>query len=150
MKALCIIPCGRKKIWDENPNAGPTLAKDVYIGVFAKKCLEYAITFYPDSYCILSAKYGFLWPDDIVPGPYEVTFKKPSTKPISIKDLREIASQKNLIIFDELIIIAGKDYVRIVEEIFNGKIIKKPFDTCKGNGEMMGKLKKAILSGTPL
>lgn len=34
---LCIVPCGTKKIWDENPNAGPTLAKDVYIGPFAKK-----------------------------------------------------------------------------------------------------------------
>jgi len=73
IKVLCIIPCGNRKIWDKNPNAGPTRAKDVYIGPFAKKCKEYAEKFYLSSWCILSAKYGFLFPDDIVPGSYNVT-----------------------------------------------------------------------------
>ena len=70
IKVLCIIPCGNRKIWDKNPNAGPTRAKDIYIGPFAKKRKEYAEKFYLSSWCILSAKYGFLFPDDIVPGSY--------------------------------------------------------------------------------
>jgi hypothetical protein len=47
MKTLCIVPCGKTKIWDKNPNAGPTKAEYVYVGSFAKKCREYATTFYP-------------------------------------------------------------------------------------------------------
>jgi len=50
MKVLCIIPCGNRKIWDKNPNTGPTRAKDVYIGPFAKKCKDYAEKFYPSSW----------------------------------------------------------------------------------------------------
>ena len=56
MKTLCIIPCGSKKIWDKYPDLGPQKARDVYIGPFAKKCREYAETFYGESFCILSAK----------------------------------------------------------------------------------------------
>ena len=131
MKTLCIVPCGHKKIWGKNPNAGPVAARNIYIGVFAKKCQEYALTFYPSSYCILSAKYGFLWPDDVVQGPYEVTFKKSSTNPISKKELIEIAHQKYLFDFNQIIIIiAGKEYVKIIEEIFPGKKIHKPLINC--------------------
>ena len=62
MKTLCIVSCGNRKIWDKNPKAGPTKAECVYIGPFAKKCREYALRFYPSSWYILSAKYGFLFP----------------------------------------------------------------------------------------
>jgi len=47
MKTLYIVACGKLKIWDKNPNAGPTKAEYVYIGSFAKKCVEYAKRFYP-------------------------------------------------------------------------------------------------------
>ena len=49
MSTLCIVPCGRKKIWDKFPNHGPTEAKFVYIGPFASKCKEYAEMFFPSS-----------------------------------------------------------------------------------------------------
>jgi len=49
MKTLCIVPCGKAKIWDKNPKAGPTMAKQVYTGPFAKKCQEYAELYYPDT-----------------------------------------------------------------------------------------------------
>ena len=73
MNTLCVTPCGSKKIRDIFPEAGPTPARDVYIGPFAQKCQQYAQGFYPLEWCILSAKYGFLFPDDIVPGPYNVS-----------------------------------------------------------------------------
>jgi hypothetical protein len=72
MKTLCVFPSGTKKIWDINPDAGPTPAKDVYIGPFAKKCEEYVGKFFPDSWWILSSKYGFLYPDEIVPEPLSI------------------------------------------------------------------------------
>jgi len=62
MRTLCVIPCGKTKIWDKKPDAGSTNARDVYIGPFAKKCREYAEKFYSTSWCILSAKHGFLFP----------------------------------------------------------------------------------------
>jgi hypothetical protein len=57
---LCIASCGKEKIWNKNPHAGPTKAQDVYIGSYAKRCAAYAKEFYPSSWCILSAKHGFL------------------------------------------------------------------------------------------
>jgi hypothetical protein len=36
---------------------------------------------------LLSAKYGFLFPDEIIPTPYSVTFKDPKTNPIIVKEL---------------------------------------------------------------
>lgn len=32
MNTFCMTPCGRRKIWDVNPNAGPTPAEKVYTG----------------------------------------------------------------------------------------------------------------------
>jgi hypothetical protein len=150
MKTLCIIPCGSLKIWKKNSSAGPTLAKDVYIGPFASKCREYASTFYPDSYVILSAKYGFLWPDEIIPENYNVTFKKLSTNPITITDLISIARLKNLLSYDRIIVIAGKEYVAMAKQVFPGKEIHNPLDGCAGNGIMMNRLNSAIQNGCPL
>lgn len=95
MKTLCIAPCGSKKIWDKDSNAGPTAAKNVYIGPFANKCREYAEKFHPSSWCILSAKHGFLFPDDKIPGPYNVSFNDKKTKPVNIDQLSTQIQKKN-------------------------------------------------------
>ena len=67
MKRLCIVPCGSKKIWKKNPKAGATEAKNVYVGSFAKKCIEYAKKFHAGHYRILSAKYGLMQPNFRIP-----------------------------------------------------------------------------------
>jgi len=72
----------------------PTKAEDVYIGPFARTCIEYAKKFYLDSYVILSAKYSFLFPDEVIPENYDVTFKDPKTKPVSVGELRRQAIKK--------------------------------------------------------
>jgi hypothetical protein len=54
MSRLCIIPCGTAKIWDKNPNAGPTEAQYVCTGVFAAACQRYAMANF-DYWVILSA-----------------------------------------------------------------------------------------------
>jgi hypothetical protein len=150
MKTICIVPCGNKKIWDVFPDAGPTPAKNVYVGGFASKCQEYARMFYPDSYFILSAKYGFLQPEDIVPKKYNVTFKKPSTNPIAIPELIDIAQQKGLFNSDRIIVMAGKDYTQTVKRVFPAKEIVEPLLGCKGNGYMMHKIKMALLNRSPI
>jgi hypothetical protein len=147
---LCIASCGNTKIWSKYLNAGPTKARDVYIGNFAKKCQEYTETFYPDSWCILSAKYGFLFPDDIVPGPYNVTFKSKKTNPITLKELSIQAEDKGIKDFDEFVVVGGKEYVKIVTDLFPGKGIHKPLEGCGGNGIMTHRMNNALKEGKPL
>ena len=118
METLCVIPCGKRKLWDKHPETGPTKAKNVYTGPFAASCRRYAERFYPSAWCIISAKYGFLFPEDTVPGPYNVTFLKPKTNPISIEGLREQAAKKGLIKYQTIVVIAGREYVWRVQEVF--------------------------------
>jgi len=150
MKTLCVVPCGNKKIWDKNPNAGPTKAKYVYIGPFAKKCREYAMRFYPSSWCILSAKYGFLFPNDIVPGLYNVSFNDRKANPITTKELSAQVKEKELDRYGQIVILGGKNYVEMANRVFSSKEILTPLSNCKGIGYMMGKLNDAIKKGVPL
>jgi len=150
VNTLCIVPCGSKKIWGKRPQAGPTPARNVYTGPFAGKCREYAETFHPASWCILSAKYGFLFPDEVVPGPYEVTFNDRETCPISEVQLASQADSKGLGRYDRIVVLGGRNYVGLVREVFRGKAICTPLSDCRGIGYMMGKLNEAIRVGRPI
>ncbi len=116
-RVLCIISCGGKKIWDGSSgrNAGPTPVRNVYTGNFARLNQKYAERFYPGSWCILSAKYGFLMPDDIVPGNYNVRITDPEA--ILRENLREQAQRLGLDRFDRVVVVAGKDYVAAVQRV---------------------------------
>jgi hypothetical protein len=149
MNTLCIIPCGKRKIWDKKPDAGHTKARDAYIGTFFKKCREYAEKFYSTSWCILSAKYGFLFPDDVVPGPYDVTFKNKSTNPISQDELSKQIIEKGLDKFDRIVVLGPKDYVDRVKAVFSQKEIHTPLSGYR-RGEKIKKLNDAIQRGIPL
>jgi hypothetical protein len=150
MKTICIVPCGKEKIWKKYPEAGPTPAKEVYTGTFANICQKYARKFYGESYLILSAKYGFLFPFDIVPGDYNVTFTKLSTHPITIPELIRIARDKQLFQFECFVIIAGRVYSEIATQVFLEKIIEKPLASCHDMFEMIKLMNKAILTNQPL
>lgn len=144
MGTLCIVPCGKMKIWDKTPNAGPTYARDVYIGTFAKKCREYAEKFYPKSWLIISAKYGFLWPEDVVNGPYDVCFHDKKSNSISIEELKKQIKEKNLDKYDKIIVLGGKYYTEMIKNVFSTKEIVNPLYGCKGIGYMMAKLNESI------
>lgn len=150
MKRLCVVPCGKLKIWYRNPNAGPTRAREVYIGNFAKTCIEYAEKFYPKSYVILSAKHGFLFPDEFIPEDYNVTFNDPKTNPISVDELREQAKKKGLMKYNEIVVVAGSKYVNIVKKVFKGTKIIAPLKGLGGIRSMISAMKKAINEGRKL
>lgn len=150
MRTLCVIPCGKRKIWDKNPDAGPTKAKKVYTGPFAVSCRRYAERFYSSSWCIISAKHGFLFPEDIVPGPYGVTFSKQVPKPITVEELKEQAAKKGLKKYQKIVVITGKEYAWRVKQVFSEKEISTPLSNCHNQGEMMSKLRNAIAKGEPL
>jgi cytoplasmic iron level regulating protein YaaA (DUF328/UPF0246 family) len=150
MKTLCIISCGKTKIWNKNPKAGPTKAESAYIGNFFNKCREYATKFYSKSWCILSAKYGFVFPDELIPGPYEATFKNRKTNQITLKELSDQIIEKGLNEYQQIVIIAGKAYADIARAVFPSKKILTPLSECKRNGYMMQKLNESIKRGVPL
>lgn len=150
MKKLCIVPCGNKKIWDKSPDVGAKEAKHVYVGPFAGKCREYAEKFYSSSWCILSARYGFLFPDDIIPGPYNVSFNDKRSNPVAAEKLLLQAKEKGLFEYEEIIVLGGRNYTEIIKKVFQAKNIYTPLSNCKGIGIMMGKLNEAIKGGLPL
>lgn len=140
MKSLCVISCGKRKIWDRNPTAGPTKAREVYIGSFAAKCREYAERFHPESWCILSAKYGFLSPEDIIAGPYNVSFNKRQTNPISLQKLASQVGNKRLTGYRRVVVLGGRHYVKMAKILFSSAKIEEPLRDCSGIGFMMKKL----------
>ena len=144
MKSLCIIGCGKKKIWDKNPEAGPVKAEDLYIGPFTRKCIEYAKKGDFDLWCILSAKYGFLYPDEIVHGPYSECFHVISSNSISLEELSLQLNDKKLDEYEKITVLGGKYYLGMVSKLFHKKEIYNPLNGCKGIGHMMKKLNDLI------
>ena len=125
-RKLCVVVCGKKKIWDENSNIGSVKSKDIYTGPFTRKCIEYAEKFYKNSYCILSAKYGFLYPDEIIKGPYNECFHQKKSNPISKNILILQIMSKKLNEFDKIIILGGKYYTNLIKDLFPQQDIINP------------------------
>ncbi len=147
MKTLCIVPCGARKIWADKPEAGPTQAKDVFTGPFARKCRAYAKRFYPGHWVILSAKYGFIRPEEVIPGPYNVSFNDINSNPIKVDALKDQARKKGLQDYERVVILGGRNYVRIAKEVFAGMEVRTPLEGCKGIGYMMQRMNEAIKKG---
>lgn len=147
MNTLCIVPCGSAKIWDKDQNAGPKKARDVYTGSFASKCRQYAEKFYPSAWCILSAKHGFLFPDYIVPGPYNVSFNDKSTNPITLAELISQKRDKGLDVYEKIIVLGGKNYREIIKNAFTGKDILCPLEGNKNIMQMMKALNSSVKTG---
>ncbi|ASS90937.1 DUF6884 domain-containing protein [Aeribacillus pallidus] len=145
MRRICVIPCGTKKVWDKEPSAGAVSAEKAYIGVFHRLCQAYTKKFF-DEWVILSAKHGFLRPNDFVPGPYNVSFSmKKHPELITINQLKEQAVEKNLLDVDDIVLLGGKKFRPYIEQVFTNKTaFHYPLSDCKGIGFMQQKLKQAI------
>ncbi|WP_459502950.1 DUF6884 domain-containing protein [Bacillus sp. C1] len=146
MNRLCIIPCGKKKIWDKYPDKGPTEAKDVYMSPFGKACQAYASEFF-EKWVILSAKHGFLLPTDIVKENYDLAFDSKSDEIICIEQLKKQMIKKELVEFDEIVLLAGKKHKKVVTKLYPEEIISYPLEGCKGIGYMLQRLKCAVEKG---
>jgi len=83
---------------------------------------------------------------DVIPGPYNVSFNDRKTKPISLKNLSKQTKEKKLDKYESMVVLGGKNYVEIFEQIFIGKSILNPLHGCKGIGYMLGRLNNAIVS----
>lgn len=150
MAELSIIPCGRKKIWDKQPELGAVPAKDAYIGTLHQRTRQYAEMF-TDQWVILSAKHGFLFADDSVDGQYDVTFGQKSDEIISFDKLIKQAKDKQLDQFDQLVVLAGKKYKPIIDRTFT-KDIPRVFPLLQygGIGYILQALKQSVETNTPI
>ncbi len=123
---LVIVPCGKAKIWDRYPTAAPTPAERAYVGAPFKVNSDYARRT-SDAWMILSAKYGFLDPGDPIPGPYNVSFKDPRSRPIEIVTLRKQVEDRGLRRFDTVIGLGGKEYREVLRLSLAPKPVEFPF-----------------------
>src|SRR5437867_988978 len=133
---LVVVSCGSKKIWTMKRTLDLQKARVAYIGPFFEVNREYAEKF-SDRWVILSAKYGFLNPAELIQD-YNVTFKDLKTKPISMSILRKQVLEKKLGPFTKIVVLGGKAYADIVEEAFSD-VGAKIFAPLLGKriGEMM-------------
>ncbi len=148
MKTLCIVACGKRKIWDESPEKGPVKAQNLYTGSFTKKCIEYAKKSDFDLWCILSAKYGFLFPDEVVQGQYNECFHNRSSNSVTLKELSSQIRFKKLNKYEKVIILGGNYYTEMIKKLFHEKEIYNPLNGCKGIGHMMKKLNDLVNSSS--
>ncbi len=126
------------------PGRGPTPAREAYVGSFSRLCREYALRFF-DKWVILSAKYGFLHPQDIVPADYNVSFNRARPKPIGIHILRCQIASEGLAEFDTILVLGGRRYVEVVKAAFGGDYsYELPLAGAAGIGVMMQRLRRAL------
>ncbi|MBC1922296.1 DUF6884 domain-containing protein [Listeria grayi] len=147
---MMIIPSGKPKIWDKQPEKGPVPAKEAYTGTFHRLCRDYA-EMLGESYLILSPKYGFLKPDDLVTGSYDVRFdyNGVNAETISLPELQ--TAWKQLEINQEVIVmLGGKKFIRLSEKTAPEQQFVFPLIGARGIGEMQQMLKEAIRKQRPL
>jgi hypothetical protein len=150
MKRLCIVQCGRTKIWKRDPARGTVPARAAYTGTFAVLAMKYADRFFAD-WVILSAKHGWLRPDDLVPGDYDVSFDSGKPEVKSAEQLRTQLAAKGLTGYDEVVLLGGKKYARVVRAVFQGESeLQLPLQGQKGIGYMLQALKAALEKGREL
>lgn len=83
---VVIVPSTRQKIWDTVPNAGPTPARDAYMGAPFLRWRAYAeASGWP--WYILSTKFGLLSPQQTITN-YHVTISEAESDPAFLATLR--------------------------------------------------------------
>lgn len=149
MERLCIIPCGKRKIWDTDPEAGPTPARLAYLSAHHRNCQAYARTFFGDHWVILSARHGFLRPDDIVPENYDVPFSPQGVGEITPEQLRAQAEAKGLTTYPHIVVLGGRKFEPVVRSALTAPVTF-PLRGLQGIGSMNQALLKAVRERTEL
>ncbi len=114
---LCVVSCGKKKIWDKHKNTPERVpAAKAYVGTLTRLAIRYAETFYPDSWVILSGKYGFLYPWEEIEN-YDVKLVKLNEE--FLNKLRRQIVEKSLYRYRKVIVLGGENYVEACRKAFS-------------------------------
>ncbi|MCB9739228.1 MAG: hypothetical protein H6747_08165 [Deltaproteobacteria bacterium] len=79
---FAVIPCSKEKAWDAPGVVGPRPARLAYRSPLFAAALAWAER-RAERVLIFSALHGLLAADDVVPGPYDVTFSRPDDPVVS-------------------------------------------------------------------
>lgn len=109
-----IVPCTRQKIWDTHPNAGPTQARDAYIGSPFRRWRAFA----EDSgspWFILSTKYGFIPPEWPISN-YSVPISEAESDPAFLATLQSQARELGFDTCEVLRVLDWDRFLRLVQQ----------------------------------
>jgi hypothetical protein len=99
---------------------------------------------------ILSASYGFIAPTFIIPGPYDTTFLRAASSPITVPALQQQVADLGLADHDVIIGLGGMAYRTVITEAFDPWSVTLAFPFA---GLPIGKLlqatKAALAAGNP-
>ncbi|MEC0249352.1 hypothetical protein P4H65_26590 [Paenibacillus chitinolyticus] len=133
---LCIIPPGKRKIWDRDAAHGPAPARDAYTGTLNRKARAYAEASGYD-WVILSAKHGFLMPADTVPGNYDTAFGAANADIISSEELARQWREKELHTYGRIEVLGGKKFRPIIGALAGTSAVYFPLENSRGIGDML-------------
>ena len=138
MFTVVIVPCGKSKVWDRQPRRGTTPASSVYTGALHKVAQRYARR-HADKWYILSAKYGIIRPDFLIPETYDVTFN--TGDGVSVATLRRQVRAERIHRASKVIVVGGTVYCSVVEQALSKwRVIPE----CPFRGLPIGKMLQAI------
>ncbi|SDY86654.1 hypothetical protein SAMN04488156_102809 [Bacillus sp. 166amftsu] len=83
-------------------------------------------------------------PTDIIEKNYDLAFDSKSDEIICIEQLKKQMIDKELLNFDEIVLLAGKKHKKVVTKLYPEEIISYPLEGCKGIGYMLQRLKCAV------
>ena len=147
MSTLVVVPCGKSKVWDRQPNHGPTLAIAAYTGAMCRLNRQYAEQF-GDAWIMLSPKYGFIAPDFVIPETYDISFRLPATNPVSVEKLQRQVRDLGLDGYTDVTALGGAGYRGAITAAFagTGARLHAPFAGLP-IGKMMQATKAAVEAG---
>lgn len=141
-KVLVITGCTKRKLGDDV--SVRTQAKQMYQGRLFKTVRKYSEAMGFD-YVIVSAKYGLIYPDEIIEGYEEVLRRKEDVEriqPVVEKKLRPLL--KN---YDRILVIAGKQYREVLRNFWDERFA---FLKSRGYGDLCSIVSNATPKGKTL
>jgi len=121
---LVVISCGKAKLWDRALGAGPHPAKDAYTGSLFRLCRRYAEARAPGAWAILSAKYGFLHPDDLITQ-YNTRFGRDADA-IGVEDLRRQWLERFPTVRTVVSLASNAYDQRLIKALPGGVVLERP------------------------
>jgi hypothetical protein len=118
---LVVVSCGKEKIWKRRPHLGPTPARDAYTSSKFKASRRYADRF-AERWLILSAKYGLIEPEFLIPENYNRSFYHPDA--VGIPELRQQVATKRLHTFKTVGVLGSDVYWQRVTAAFDGSSVE--------------------------
>lgn len=145
---VVIIACGKAKVWGRWPDMGAVAAREAYTGYPFRVNRSYAEAF-ADRWYVLSAKYGLLLPDAPVDGPYDVSFLRRRSGPVSTEMVRAQATELGLEEAQIVVVLGGSAYRTVVERALaeSSTEVLAPFAGL-GIGKMIKATRAAVDAGT--